>query len=227
MKNITCFVLLILSCNVGLSQTEEDFIQNIKVYYAKNIKSKACDEANKGLEKYPTSARIAKLKGLVCGINNNPEVAPVTTGGSQIPNTTGGTQTPNPTVKIQTPNPSGGTNSGGTTIEEPIKKPTIVNVNSGFKRIAGQNKMEWSKTLADNAVSIRIKYTVKGVGVLVDEIVSRGSTSHIYNPGTSKAEGRSTMVELIVDYGDKKVNESGSFVIENQFFKCSPTTPNN
>jgi hypothetical protein len=220
MKNITCFVLLILSCNVGLSQTEEDFIQNIKVYYAKNIKSKACDEANKGLEKYPTSARIAKLKGLVCGINNNPEVAPVTTGGSQIPNPTGGNQTPSTTGKTQTPISSGGTTSGGTALDEPIKKPTIVNVNTGFKRITGQNRVEWSKTLADNAVSIRIKYTVKGVGVLVDEMVS-GRTFHIYDPGTSRAHGRSTKVELIVDYGDKKVNESGSLVIDNQFFVCS------
>jgi hypothetical protein len=33
--------------------------------------------------------------------------------------------------------------------------------------------------------------------------------------------GRSTKVELIVDYGDKKVNESGSLVIDNQFFVCS------
>ena len=74
--------------------------------------------------------------------------------------------------------------------------------------------------MADNAVSISIRYTVKGVGILVDEIVT-GRTSHTYNPGTSKAAGRSTKVELIVDYGDKKVNESGILVLEDQFFVCS------
>ena len=71
MKKVICFVLLFFSLNVGFSQTEEDYIQNIKVYYAKNIKSKACDEANKGLEKFPTSVRIAKLKGFVCSSMNN------------------------------------------------------------------------------------------------------------------------------------------------------------
>ena len=180
MKKVICFVLLFFSFNVGFSQTEEDYIQNIKVYYAKNIKSKDCDEVNKGLEKYPTSARIAKLKGLVCSSMKNGS----TTGGS----TTG---------------------------------PILI-VRTGFKRIADQNKVEWSKTLADNAVSISIRYTVKGVGILVDEIVT-GRTSHTYNPGTSRAHGRSTKVELIVDYGDKKVNESGILVLEDQFFICSET----
>jgi hypothetical protein len=207
MNKYLCFLLFSLIFNLGYSQTEEDFIQTIKVHYAKNNKSKACEESKKGLTKFPNSARIAKLQALVCtSINNNPEAAPVTTGGSQIPNTTGGTQTPNP--------------SGGTTIEEPIKKPTIVNVNSGFKRIASQNRVEWSKSLADNAVSIYIRYTVKGVGELVYEEVT-GRTFHIYDPGTSRAAGRSTKVELIVDYGDKKVNEAGALVIDNQFFVCS------
>jgi hypothetical protein len=100
------------------------------------------------------------------------------------------------------------------------KKEMPVNINTGFKRITGQNRVEWSKTLAENAVSIRIVYTVKGVGVLVDEMVS-GRNFHIYDPGTSRAHGRSTKVELIVDYGDKKVNETGALVIDNQFFVCS------
>ena len=204
MKKVICFVLLFFSFNVGFSQTEEDYIQNIKVYYAKNIKSKACDEVNKGLEKFPTSVRIAKLKGLVCSsIKNNPPTGGSSTGGSS----TGGSQ-------------PGGSQPGGTIINKPIKESTIVNVNSGFKRISGQNRVEWSKTLADNAVSISIRYTVKGVGVLVDETVT-GKTYHIYDPGTSRAHGRSTKVELIVDYGDKKVNESGILVLDNQFFVCS------
>jgi hypothetical protein len=204
MKKVICFVLLFFSFNVGFSQTEEDYIQNIKVYYAKNIKSKACDEVNKGLEKFPTSVRIAKLKGLVCSsIKNNPPTGGSSTGGSS----TGGSQ-------------PGGSQPGGTIINKPIKESTIVNVNSGFKRISGQNRVEWSKTLADNAVSISIRYTVKGVGVLVDETVT-GKTYHIYDPGTSRAHGRSTKVELIVDYGDKKVNESGILVLDDQFFVCS------
>jgi hypothetical protein len=100
------------------------------------------------------------------------------------------------------------------------KKEMPVNINTGFKRIASQNRVEWSKSLADNAVSIYIRYTVKGVGELVYEEVT-GRTFHIYDPGTSRAAGRSTKVELIVDYGDKKVNEAGALVIDNQFFVCS------
>jgi len=205
MKKVICFFLLFFSFNVGFSQTEEDYIQNIKVYYAKNIKSKACDEANKGLEKYPTSARIGKLKGLVCSpIKNNPPTGGSTTGGSP----TGGSTTGGSTTR-------GSTTGGSTTGSLPI-----INVSSGFKRIADQNRVEWSKSLTDNAISISIRYTVKGVGVLVDESVT-GRTYHIYDPGTSRAAGRSTKVELIVDYGDKKVNESGILVLDNQFFVCS------
>ena len=96
-----------------------------------------------------------------------------------------------------------------------------VNLDTGFKRITGQNRVEWSKSLTDNAVSIRIRYTVNGVGVLVDEKVAKGSTFHIYDPGTSKAHGRSTKVELIVDYGDKTVNETGPLVLDREFFVCS------
>ena len=55
---------------------------------------------------------------------------------------------------------------------------------------------------------------------MVDEIVT-GRTSHIYNPGTSRAAGKTTKVELIVDYGDKKVNESGTLILDDQFFVCS------
>ena len=186
MKKVICFVLLFFSLNVGFSQTEEDYIQNIKVYYAKNIKSKACDEANKGLEKFPTSVIIAKLQALVCENIIVPQNPPVT-------------------------------NTPVTNSPVPDK---IINVSTGFKRITGQNRVEWSKNLADNAVSISIRYTVKGVGLLVDEPVT-GRTFHIYDPGTSRAHGRSTKVELIVDYGDKKVNESGILVLDNQFFVCS------
>ena len=216
MKKVICFVLLFFSLNVGFSQTEEDYIQNIKVYYAKNIKSKACDEVNKGLGKFPTSVRIAKLKGLVCSsIKNNPPTGGTPTGGTPTGGTsTGGSQTGGLQTGGST---TGGSQTGGIKIEEP---PSIVNVNTGFKRITGQNRVEWSKTLADNAVSISIRYTVKGVGVLVDETVT-GKNYHIYDPGTSRAHGRSTKVELIVDYGDKKVNESGILVLEDQFFVCS------
>jgi hypothetical protein len=209
MKKVICFFLLFFSFNVGFSQTEEDHIQNIKVYYAKNIKSKACDEANKGLQKYPTSARIGKLKGLVCSpIKNNPPTGGSPTGGSP----TGGSPTGG--------SPTGGTTRGSTTGGTTTGGLPIINVSSGFKRIADQNRVEWSKSLTDNAISISIRYTVKGVGVLVDESVT-GRTYHIYDPGTSRAAGRSTKVELIVDYGDKKVNESGILVLDNQFFVCS------
>jgi hypothetical protein len=97
----------------------------------------------------------------------------------------------------------------------------IVNLDTGFKRITGQNRVEWSKSLSDNAVSIRIRYTVNGVGVLVDEKVAKGSTFHIYDPGTSKAAGKYTKVELIVDYGDKTVNETGALELDKQLFVCS------
>ena len=220
MKKVICFFLLFFSFNVGFSQTEEDHIQNIKVYYAKNIKSKACDEANKGLEKYPTSARIGKLKGLVCSpIKNNPPTGGSPTGGSPTGGSpTGGSTTGGTTTRGST---TGGTTTGGsTTGGSTTGSLPIINVSSGFKRIADQNRVEWSKSLTDNAISISIRYTVKGVGVLVDESVT-GRTYHIYDPGTSRAAGRSTKVELIVDYGDKKVNESGILVLDNQFFVCS------
>lgn len=96
----------------------------------------------------------------------------------------------------------------------------IVNLDTGFKRITGQNRVEWSKSLADNAVSIRIRYTVNGVGVLVEQSVT-GRTFHIYDPGTSKAAGKYTKVELIVDYGDKTVNETGTLELDKQLFVCS------
>lgn len=216
MNKFLCFLLFSFAFNLGFSQTEEDFIQTIKVQYAKNNKTKACEESKKGLTKYPSSARIAKLQALVCGASNNSQVNNTNTkineGGQQtvvnggnknIPNSNGAIVRDNPAAEIDNP--------------QPIK---IVNVSTGFKRIAGQNRVEWSKSLTDNAVSITIRYTVKGVGVLVDEQVT-GRTYHIYDPGTSRAHGRSTKVELIVDYGDKKVNESGTLVLDNQFFVCS------
>ena len=218
MKKVICFVILFFSINVGFSQTEEDYIQNIKVYYAKNIKSKACDEVNKGLEKFPTSVRIAKLKGLVCSpIKNNPTtvgsttVGSTTVGSTTVGSTTGGSQTGG--------SKAGGSKAGGSKAGGSTTGPILI-VRTGFKRIADQNRVEWSKSLTDNAISISIRYTVEGVGILVDEIVT-GRTSHIYNPGTSRAHGRSTKVDLIVDYGDKKVNESGILVLEDQFFVCS------
>ena len=217
MNKYLCFLLFSLIFNLGYSQTEEDYIQTIKVHYAKNNKSKACEESKKGLTKFPNSARIAKLQALVCGVSSNSQVnnsnANINEGSKQtvidggnknIPNSNGTVVRDNPASQIDNP--------------KPIDK--IVNVSTGFKRIAGQNRVEWSKSLTDNAVSITIRYTVKGVGVLVDEQVT-GRTYHIYDPGTSRAHGRSTKVELIVDYGDKKVNESGTLVIEDQFFVCS------
>lgn len=216
MNKFLCFFLFSSILNFGYSQTEEDFIQIIKVYYAKNNKTKACEESKKGLTKYPSSARITKLQALVCGNKIGSQNPPITKG--PIPQVNGAkpqnpiTQNPIPQGSIpQRPTPQ------GPIIPEPVK---IVNVSTGFKRIAGQNKVEWSKSLTDNAVSITIRYTVKGVGVLVDERVT-GRTYHIYDPGTSRAHGRSTKVELIVDYGDKKVNESGTLVLDNQFFVCS------
>ncbi len=208
MNKIITFLIFAFCFNQGFSQTEEEFIQNIKVFYAKNNKTKACDESKNGLSKFPNSTRIAKLQALVCSsINGGAATTEATTTGGT---TSGGTTT------------TRGTTTGGTTTTRGTVVPEIkiVNVNTGFKRIIGQNRVEWSKSLSDNAVSLSIRYTVKGVGVLVDEQVT-GRTYHIYDPGTSKAHGRSTKVELIVDYGDKKVNESGTLVLDNQFFVCS------
>jgi hypothetical protein len=172
MNKYLCFLLFSLIFNLGYSQTEEDFIQTIKVHYAKNNKSKACEESKKGLTKFPNSARIAKLQALVCtSINNGSTTGGSTTGGP----TTGGPTTGGPTTGGPTTGGSttgGSTTGGSTTGGSTTGGLQIINVSSGFKRITGQNRVEWSKTLADNAVSIRIKYTVKGVGVLVDEMVS-------------------------------------------------------
>ena len=209
MNKYLCFLLFSLIFNLGYSQTEEDFIQTIKVHYAKNNKSKACEESKKGLTKFPKSARIAKLQALVCENKTGFQNPPITKG--PIP------QDPKPQgPKPQAPKPQG-QNPQGPITPEPVK---IITVSTGFKRIQGQNRVEWSKSLTDNAISISIRYTVKGVGVLVDEKVT-GRTYHIYDPGTSRAAGRSTKVELIVDYGDKKVNESGTLALDNQFFVCS------
>ena len=219
MNKYLCFLLFSLIFNLGFSQTEEDFIQTIKVQYAKNNKSKACEESKKGLTKFPNSARIAKLQALVCtSINNGSTTGGSTTGGS----TTGGSTTGGSTAGGSTTGGStaggstaGGTSTGGTEVRE----PKIINLNTGFKRVADQNKVEWSKFLAENAVKITVVFSVNGLTFSYD---CTGSTSCTYDPGTSRAAGRSTTVKLIVDYGDKKVNESGPLELTNQLFICSP-----
>jgi hypothetical protein len=222
MYKFLCLLLFSFALNLGFSQTEEDFIQIIKVNYAKNNKSKACEESKKGLTKFPNSARIAKLQALVCSstggsqeggsqaggsITGGSQTGGISTGGSQ----TGGTTTGGATTGGAT---TGGATTGGTEVQE----SKIINLNTGFKRITGENRVEWSKALADNAESITVVFSVNG---LTFNYNATGKTYCDYEPGTSKAEARKTTVQLIVDWGNRKVNPGGEFKLTDQYFKCS------
>ena len=126
MNKIITFLIFAFCFNQGFSQTEEEFIQNIKVFYAKNNKTKACDESKNGLSKFPNSTRIAKLQALVCSsINGAATTEATTTGGT----TSGGTTTTGGTTATR------GTTTGGTTTTRGTVVPEIkiVNVNTGFK----------------------------------------------------------------------------------------------
>jgi hypothetical protein len=206
MKKVICLVLLFFSLNVGFSQTEEDYIQNIKVYYAKNIKSKACDEVNKGLEKFPTSVRIAKLKGLVCSsIKNNPPTGGSPTGGTPTGGTsTGGTSSGG--------TPIGGTSTGGTStggskaggsttggtiidiIEEPVKKPTNININLNMP---SQNIFTWNKSLAEEGVKMTIVITTKSGAEYQRDVT--GQESFKFKSGDTRFDGVNCSVKLVIE----------------------------
>jgi hypothetical protein len=99
-----------------------------------------------------------------------------------------------------------------------IVKPQVIK--SDFKRVSGKNIVQWSSEIAKYATSIRIKFSTSE-GVFADEDVT-GQKSYIYNPGTSKAQGVPTKVELIVDFGDNNVTLKGSILtLNNQYFICS------
>ena len=219
MKKVICFVLLFFSFNVGFSQTEEDYIQNIKVYYAKNIKSKACDEVNKGLEKYPTSARIAKLKGLVCSsMKNGSTTGGSTTGGSTTGgSTTGGSTTGGSTTGGSTTGGSkaGGSTTGGTIKEEPVKKPTNININLNMP---SQNIFTWNEKLSEiSDIKLTIKITSNNLNFTKDVT---GFSSYKFSTGNARWDGIPCTVELVIMSADDFVF-SGDRKIEVQC-ACKP-----
>jgi hypothetical protein len=196
MKKVICLVLLFFSLNVGFSQTEEDYIQNIKVYYAKNIKSKACDEVNKGLEKFPTSVRIAKLKGLVCSpIKNNPPIGGTPIGGTPTGGTpTGGSSTGGSKAGGST---TGGSTTGGTIIdiiEEPVKKPTNININLNMP---SQNIFTWNKSLAEEGVKMTIVITTKSGAEYQRDVT--GQESFKFKSGDTRFDGVNCNVKLVIE----------------------------
>lgn len=103
-------------------------------------------------------------------------------------------------------------------------KPTVngslpISIQTDFQRIDGQNIVQWSNDLARYATSIKIRFSTKDE-VFANEDVT-GLKKYTYNPGTSRAQGKKTKVELIVDFGDNNIKLKGPLTINNEFFLCS------
>jgi hypothetical protein len=101
----------------------------------------------------------------------------------------------------------------------PVKSSLPKAIQTDFKRIDGQNIVQWSNDLARYAISIKIRFSTKDE-VFADEDVT-GLKKYTYNPGTSRAQGKKTKVELIVDFGDNNIKLKGPLTINNEFFLCS------
>lgn len=101
----------------------------------------------------------------------------------------------------------------------PVKSSLPKVIQTDFKRIDGQNIVQWSNDLAKYAISIKIRFSTKDE-VFADEDVT-GLKKYTYNPGTSRAQGKKTKVELIVDFGDNNIKLQGPLTINNEFFLCS------
>ena len=94
-----------------------------------------------------------------------------------------------------------------------------INIETGLKRIKDLNKVQWNKELTKHAKELTIRFTVNGIGVLADESVM-GKSTYDYCPQNSDAQGRKTKVELIADFGEKKVVLSGNRILTDQYFSC-------